>query len=203
MADEPKRDDPTDFSQFRKPARKIDLAVVDSANESLGYSAPKPSSATPAPQRRLFRTGRNMQLNIKANPDVVRRFIAISDAYEWPSGLTMEHAIGALERELARESRPKGRDAPSSGSRAFMPAMPALLLRPTPVHEGNSALVRVLEASIETLKAENEILRRRLAAAEARAAQEAAKAAGAIAELRALMRLRTWAADLGDGGSAP
>ena len=42
MTDEPKRDDPTDFSQFRKPARKVDLAVVDSANESLGYSAPKP-----------------------------------------------------------------------------------------------------------------------------------------------------------------
>jgi hypothetical protein len=67
----------------------------------------------PAPQRRLFRTGRNMQLNIKASADTVRRFIAISDAYEWPSGLTMEHAIGALERELARESRPKGRDTPS------------------------------------------------------------------------------------------
>jgi hypothetical protein len=29
------------------------------------------------------------------------------------SGLTMEHAIGALERELARESLPKGRDTPS------------------------------------------------------------------------------------------
>ena len=60
--------------------------------------------------------------------------------------------------------------------------------------------MRVLEASIETLKAENEILRRRLAAAEARAAQETAKADGAIAELRALMRLRTRAAALGDGG---
>jgi hypothetical protein len=112
MPDEPKRDDPTDFSQFRKPARKVDLAVVDSGNESLGYSAPKLS---PAPQRRLFRTGRNMQLNIKASPDTVRRFIAISDAYEWPSGLTMEHAIGALERELARESLPKGRDTPKAG----------------------------------------------------------------------------------------
>jgi hypothetical protein len=84
-----------------------------------------------------------------------------------------------------------------------MPVMPALLLRPTAVPEGYSALVRVLEASTETLKAENEILRRRLAVAEARAAQETAKAAGAVAELRALMRLRTWAAALGDGGSSP
>ena len=77
--------------------------------------------------------------------------------------------------------------------------MRALILRrAAPVRE-DDALVRVLEASIETLKAENEILRRRLAAAEARAAQETAKADGAIAELRALMRLRTWAAALGDG----
>jgi hypothetical protein len=48
--------------------------------------------------------------------------------------------------------------------------MPLLLRpRPTPVREAN-ALVRVLEASIETLRAENEILERQLAAAEARAA---------------------------------
>ena len=79
--------------------------------------------------------------------------------------------------------------------------MPALLLRPTPVSEGDSALARVLEASIETLKAENEILRRRLAAAEARAARETAKAEEAIAELSALTRLRARAAALGDGGS--
>ena len=128
--------------------------------------------------------------------DTVRRFIAISDANEWPSGLTMEYAIGALERELARKSRPRAatRQARSEG-RAFMPVMPALLLHPTPVRE-DDALLRVLEASIETLKAENEILRRCLAAAEARSAREVAKADGAIAELRALMRLRTWAAAL-------
>ena len=46
----------------------------------------------------------------------------------------------------------------------------------TPVREDDSTLVRVLEAHVETLKAENEILRRRLAAAEARTAQETAKA---------------------------
>ena len=46
---------------------------------------------------------------------------------------------------------------------AFMPrAMP-----------DNLALLRVLEAAIETLKAENEILKRQLAAAETRAARAA------------------------------
>jgi hypothetical protein len=64
----------------------------------------------------------------------------------------------------------------------------------------NLALVRVL-ASIETLKAENEVLRRRLAVAEARGARETAKAEGAIAELSAIMRLRAQAGALGDGGS--
>jgi hypothetical protein len=49
--------------------------------------------------------------------------------------------------------------------------MLALTPRATPVRDGDSALVRVLEASIETLKAENEILKRRLAAAETWAAQ--------------------------------
>jgi inorganic triphosphatase YgiF len=66
--------------------------------------------------------------------------------------------------------------------------MPALLLRPTPGREGHSALVRVLEASIETLRAENEILRRRLAAAEARAARETANAEQAIAEFSAITK---------------
>jgi hypothetical protein len=67
---------------------------------------------------------------------------------------------------------------------------------PTPVRENDSPLVRVLEASIEALKAENDILRRRLAAAEARTARETAKAEGAIAELSALMRIRASAAAL-------
>jgi hypothetical protein len=62
-------------------------------------------------------------------------------------------------------------------------------LRVTPVRE-DDPLVRVLEAHIETLKSEAEILKRRLAAAETRAAQETAKAERAIAELSALIRIR-------------
>ena len=50
-------------------------------------------------------------------------------------------------------------------STSWSVAMPALTPGPTPVRE-DDALVRVLEAHIETLKAENEILRRPLAAAE-------------------------------------
>ena len=42
--------------------------------------------------------------------------------------------------------------------------------RATPIHTDHSARLRVLEAYIETLKAENEILKRRLAEAEARLA---------------------------------
>ena len=67
---------------------------------------------------------------------------------------------------------------------------------PSPPVREDDALVRVLEAHIETLKAENEILTRRLAAAEVLAAQETAKAEGAIAELSALTRLRVRVAAL-------
>ena len=77
--------------------------------------------------------------------------------------------------------------------------MPALTPGPTPVREGDSALVRDLEAAIEILKAENEMLRRRLAAAEGRAARETAKAEEAIVQLSAILRLRARAAALGDG----
>jgi hypothetical protein len=63
--------------------------------------------------------------------------------------------------------------------------------RATPVSADDVALLNVLEAYIETLKAENEILKRRLADADARAAREVAKAEWAIAEFSALTRRLT------------
>ena len=61
----------------------------------------------------------------------------------------------------------------------------------TPVSADDSALLHVLQAYIEILKAESEILKRQLAAAEARAAREAAKAEWAIGEFSALARRLT------------
>jgi hypothetical protein len=51
-----------------------------------------------------------------------------------------------------------------------LPSDTFALRRVTLLREGDAAVVRVLQATIETLRAENEILERRLAAAEARAA---------------------------------
>ena len=61
------------------------------------------------------------------------------------------------------------------GVTAFMagPVMPASPSRAAPVRANDLAFVRLLEASLETLSAENEFLKRRLVAAEARAAQAA------------------------------
>jgi len=63
--------------------------------------------------------------------------------------------------------------------------------RATPIHADHSARLRILEAYIETLKAENEILKRQLAAAEKRVERETAKAEGAIAEFSAITKRLT------------
>ena len=69
--------------------------------------------------------------------------------------------------------------------------MPALMPRATPIHADHSARLHILEAYIETLKAENESLKRQLANAEKRVARETAKAEGAITEFSAITRRLT------------
>jgi len=68
------------------------------------------SCATPAKplrrQQRRHRTGRNVQLNIKARAEAVEAFYAITDREKWVLGETFERAIYALKRELAREKSP-------------------------------------------------------------------------------------------------
>jgi predicted nucleic acid-binding Zn-ribbon protein len=67
--------------------------------------------------------------------------------------------------------------------------MPALMPSAAPIHE--VAHLHILEAYIETLKAENESLKRQLADAEKRAARETAKAEAAVEEFSAITRRLT------------
>jgi hypothetical protein len=53
---------------------------------------------------RRHRTGRNIQLNIKARAETIERFYAISDRKGWVLGETFERAIAALEREEANST---------------------------------------------------------------------------------------------------
>jgi hypothetical protein len=51
------------------------------------------------------RTGRNIQLNIKATQATVDRLIAISDREGWVFGETLGHALEALDQVLARRKQ--------------------------------------------------------------------------------------------------
>jgi hypothetical protein len=60
--------------------------------------APRQTAAPIAREPRRHRTGRNIQLNIKARAETIERFYAISDRNGWVLGETFERAIAALER---------------------------------------------------------------------------------------------------------
>lgn len=52
---------------------------------------------------RRYRTGRNIQLNIKARAEAIEAFYAIADERGWVLGETFERAIDALKRDLATQ----------------------------------------------------------------------------------------------------
>ncbi len=55
---------------------------------------------------RRYRTGRNVQFNIKAMQDTVDAFYAMTEAQGWVLGFTLcgKRAVEALQRELKRSS---------------------------------------------------------------------------------------------------
>ena len=99
--------------KIAKPVARPDevKAISESANfVSREPVAPSPKAAPaarasrdaqrePIPREpRRHRTGRNIQLNIKARAETIDRFYAIADRYGWVLGEAFERAIAALER---------------------------------------------------------------------------------------------------------
>jgi hypothetical protein len=108
-------DDDVDVSAFKpKPAAnaaKNPAAVeqVRAISEAANFRSrdPKPTPEKPARhEQRRHRTGRNVQLNIKARAEAIEAFYTITDRENWVLGETFERAIEALKRELAGEKPP-------------------------------------------------------------------------------------------------
>ena len=97
------------------PAEQV-RAIAEASNfpsrEPKPRRAPPAAAAAPkpAPTRRLplnerqprrRRTGRTVQFNVRTTTETVEGFYAIADAQGWLLGETAEHALAALQRELA------------------------------------------------------------------------------------------------------
>ena len=77
---------------------------VRAVSEAANFPSREPRSAKPSgsPKHspRRYRTGRNVQLNLKASQETVDAFYAVADKNGWVLGETFERAVQALEREL-------------------------------------------------------------------------------------------------------
>ena len=80
------------------PAEAV-RSVSEGAFQSREVVDAVPQSIRTLRQRRR-RTGRNLQLNLKASATWMETFYKISDAQRWTLGETFERAIAALQREL-------------------------------------------------------------------------------------------------------
>jgi hypothetical protein len=82
------------------PAEKV-RAVSQAANfTSREPVASKAEPKAPKRSRRQYRTGRNVQLSVKALSETVEAFYTITDQQHWVLGYTLQRAIEALQREL-------------------------------------------------------------------------------------------------------
>jgi hypothetical protein len=81
-----------------------DKDVVRAISEANRFPSRQPISATTATEqkrpRRIHRTGRNIQFNIKVSQESLDRFYRIADAEDWVLGEAFEHAVTALEQHF-------------------------------------------------------------------------------------------------------
>ena len=88
-----------------KPAPAAPADAVRKVAERAEFSSREPQRKRPKREPRCYRTGRNAQFTIKADPDIIAEFYAIADAEKWVLGQTLERAVAALKNEIARDHR--------------------------------------------------------------------------------------------------
>jgi hypothetical protein len=81
------------------PAEQV-RAVAEAAHFRSREGAPPKMDAQFKRANRRYRTGRNVQFNVKALKETVDTFYAVTEAQGWVLGYTLQRAIEALQREL-------------------------------------------------------------------------------------------------------
>ena len=101
-------DSGTDFdvSGFttQKPKAAEPPEKVKKVAEGANFKSREVDPKRPAREPRRYRTGRNTQFNIKADPEVIEEFYRLADAQGWVLGETLERAVNALKKEIAAAS---------------------------------------------------------------------------------------------------
>ena len=114
MSDTPKRndflaeslgaDEDMNLEDFAVPTPakpRPDPEIVNEVSKKTGMPSrePKPTTAVkPVAANRRFRTGRNIQLNLKVTSEVRDEFYAIADKLELPLGAVLEAALASLNK---------------------------------------------------------------------------------------------------------
>jgi hypothetical protein len=84
----------------------VPVELVRGIAEASRFPSREAKASSPAAVRRpprIHRTGRTMQFNARTTPETVEALYAIADRQGWLVGETLEHALAALQRELAEQ----------------------------------------------------------------------------------------------------
>ena len=86
-----------------QPAEET-IAQIAKENNFPSRQAPRPAKE-PRRKRRVYRTGRNQQFNLKATAETVERFYKMADERKVALGALLEQALEALERAGVSDQR--------------------------------------------------------------------------------------------------
>ena|SRR5437868_674673 len=88
------------FKPKPRPEKEIANEAIDQIAEESNFPSRQAARVQREPKRkpRIYRTGRNRQLSIKATNETVERFYKMADQRKIQLGALLDQALDALER---------------------------------------------------------------------------------------------------------
>ncbi len=92
--------EPPRFDPKPRRTQPVTNEAIDRISEQHNFPSRQATRTPkePKPKRRIYRTGRNRQLNLKVTSETVERFYKMADARGVPLGSLLERALEALDR---------------------------------------------------------------------------------------------------------